>query len=243
MANEEERRLILEMIANGKITAEQGLNLLQSLPADEEELAEDSGLLFDGASQAIPPALPLETDLEEPFPGADQTSRPDAIPPVEPEYEPAPDQAGASPPDFARWRRFWVIPLWVGVGITVISALLLFWAQQASGVGFWFFCAGVPFTLGIVLIVLAWQSRTARWLHLRVHQSPGERPQNIAISFPLPLRFSSWFLRTFHNRIPGMEGVPIDEAMSVIEKSTSPDQPLFIKVEEEDGERVEIYIG
>jgi hypothetical protein len=243
MANEEERRLILEMIANGKITAEQGLNLLQSLPADEEELAEDSGLLFDDASQASPAALPLETDLEGLFPGTDQASCSEAMPPVEPEYEPAPDQAGASPPDFARWRRFWVIPLWVGVGITVISALLLFWAQQASGVGFWFFCAGVPFTLGIVLIVLAWQSRTARWLHLRVHQSPGERPQNIAISFPLPLRFSSWFLRTFHNRIPGMEGVPIDEAMSVIEKSTSPDQPLFIKVEEEDGERVEIYIG
>ena len=26
------------------------------------------------------------------------------------------------------------------------------------------FCAGVPFALGILLLVLAWQSRTARWM-------------------------------------------------------------------------------
>jgi SHOCT-like domain len=243
MANEEERRLILEMIANGKITAEQGLNLLQSLPADEETTDEDSEPVFDDTSQPNFAALPLAAVPEELPPGAEQASSSESIPPVEPVDDTASDQASAAMPDFARWRRFWVIPLWIGVGITVISALLLFWAQQASGVGFWFFCAGVPFTLGIVLIVLAWQSRTARWLHLRVHQSPGERPQNIAISFPLPLRLSSWFLRTFHYRIPGMEGVSLDEAMSVLDKSTSPDQPLFIKVEEDDGERVEIYIG
>ena len=136
-----------------------------------------------------------------------------------------------------------MIPLWVGVGTTVASALLMVWAQRANGLGFWFFCAGAPFTLGIILIALAWQTRAAPWLHLRVHQKPGEHPQNIAISLPLPLGISSWFLRTFRHRIPGMEGVSIDEIITTLNQSTSPENPIFIEVEEEDGEQVQIYIG
>ena len=121
----------------------------------------------------------------------------------------------------------------------------MFWAQQATGMSFWFFCAGIPFTLGIVLMVLAWQSRSARWLHLRVRQRSGEWPKNFTLSFPLPLRFSAWFMRTFRHRIPGMDdtSVDINAVMAALENSTSPDNPLYVEVEEEDGERVEIYIG
>jgi hypothetical protein len=119
----------------------------------------------------------------------------------------------------------------------------MFWAVQTTGVGFWFVCAGVPFALGILILVLAWQSRTARWLHLRVQQKPGEWPSTIAFSFPLPLRISSWFMRTFHRHIPGMEDVAIDEMLATLEHSTSPENPLYIEVEEDNGERVQIYIG
>jgi hypothetical protein len=92
-------------------------------------------------------------------------------------------------------------------------------------------------------LVLAWQSRSARWLHLRVQQRPGEWPRTIAFSFPLPLRISSWFMRIFQPYIPGMQGVSIDEMLSALETSTSSEEPLTIEVEEDDGERVQIFIG
>ena len=41
-------------------------------------------------------------------------------------------------PEIERWKRWWMIPLWVGVGITVIGGLLMVWAYQASGFSFWF---------------------------------------------------------------------------------------------------------
>ena len=243
MANQEERRLILEMIANHKITAEEGLSLLQSLPSAEEEgFDEENQFASPSDSRAAPTTLPCPSDTEGQPPGADQTVSAEQSPSGS-QSQPDSEQATSAKPEFSHWRNFWMIPLWIGVGITVVSALLMVWAQQASGLGFWFFCAGAPFTLGVILIALAWQTRAAPWLHLRVHQKPGEHPQNIAISLPLPLGISAWFLRTFRHRIPGMDGVSIDEIITTLHQSTSPENPIFIAVEEEDGEQVQIYIG
>jgi len=226
MANEDERRLILDMIESGKITAEEGLHLLHTLP--ESEAGEDE--------QGYDARLP---GISDEVPAASVSPEEDAGPVLVGDVEPA-----ARPPDFDRWRSTWMIPLWIGVGVTVLGSLLMFWAQQSTGVSFLFFCAGLPFALGVVLIVLAWQSRTARWLHLRVQQRQGEWPKNIAFSFPLPIRAASWFMHTFGRRIPGMENTSVDEVLRALESSTSADDPLFLEVEEgEDGERVQIFIG
>ena len=243
MANETERRLILEMIESGKITAEDGLNLLQALPTDPtEEFAGDVP-----ESWSLEAGHPAETSL-----GEDQPS--ESMPlPAAPQADvlaasvaSAAGEAAAQskPPDFDRWRQFWVIPLWVGVGVTILGAWLMFTAQRSSGIGFWFLCAWIPFAIGLLVMVIAWQSRSARWLHLRVQQQPGEWPQNIALSFPLPLRATGWFMRTFRKRIPGLEDTSVDELLTAVENSTSPDTPLYIEVEEgENGERVQIFIG
>jgi hypothetical protein len=105
----------------------------------------------------------------------------------------------------------------------------------------------VPFTLGLLAIILAWQSRTSPWLHLRVQQAPGETPQRIAISMPLPTGLAAWFLRTFGHRIPAMKEQGLDELDKMIlavGKNVSPDNPIYVQVDEgENGEKVEIYIG
>jgi hypothetical protein len=254
MASEDERLFILEMIDTGKITAEEGLQLLQALPEQgEDDIAPN---LYDGSpngsSVSENPALPVSEAVQ------DSTSTP-AVPSTQAEtfgrettYQTAPGEDVligdvkplTPPPNLDDWRRYWMIPLWIGVGITVVGAMLMYWAQQASGVSFWFLCAGVPFTLGVILMTLAWYSRTAHWLHLRVHQSGVSWPRVIAISFPLPLGLVGWAMRTFGVRVPGMETTSVDDLLNIIKTSTTPESPLFIEVEdEEDGELVQIYIG
>lgn len=143
-----------------------------------------------------------------------------------------------------RWKRWWMIPLWVGVGIIVVSSLLMAWAYQAGGFSFWFACAWLPFLLGLGSVMLAWSSRTARWLHLRVQQQPGEWPRTIAFSFPLPLRLAAWFLRVFGRFIPQLKDTGIDELILALGSATGPASPLLVDVDEgENGERVQIYIG
>lgn len=139
-----------------------------------------------------------------------------------------------------------MIPLWIGVGITVIGGLLMAWAYQATGFSFWFGCSWLPFLLGIAVMAMAWSSRTARWLHLRVQQEPGEWPRTIAFSFPLPLRFAAWVMRTFGQFIPKVNetGVDFDQLIEVLENSTNSDTPFYVEVDEgENGEKVQIYIG
>jgi hypothetical protein len=93
-------------------------------------------------------------------------------------------------------------------------------------------------------MALAWASRNSRWLHLRIHQKPGERPQTILLSFPLPLRVTAWFLRTFGRSIPQLKNSGVDELIQALEQNTVLADPFYIEVDEgEDGERVQIYIG
>ncbi len=257
-AQESERRLILEMIAKGKISASEGLRLLNTLGEVSEPEAGEGNILEHGIVEApaaaevdlaasssgaqpsageTPPAAESHPAAESPAADAPsgEAPPPTAMPGGEPHLSPR-------PPALERWRRWWMIPLWIGVGITVLGSLLLFWVQQRAGVGFWFFCFSAPFLIGLAVMVLAYQSRTAHWLHVRIHQAHGKWPQRINLSFPLPIRLTAWFLGRFKDRISGLQNTSLDEIILAL--TTTPENPLFVQVDEgEDGERVEIFIG
>jgi hypothetical protein len=109
---------------------------------------------------------------------------------------------------------------------------------------FWFACAWLPLLIGVALMALAWGAQNARWLHLRIRQRKGERPRQINISLPLPLRFTAWLLRTFRGFIPQLDKTAVDELIMALEKTTGPQSPLTLEVEDgPDGEQVQIYIG
>jgi hypothetical protein len=125
----------------------------------------------------------------------------------------------------------------------VVSALLMFVAYSRSGFGFWFACLWFPLLFGIIVTSLAAASRTARWLHVRVQQAPGEHPQSINISLPIPIRFTAWIMRIIKPRLSGLDNINLDEALLALEK-VSPQEPFYVKVDEdESGEKVEVYIG
>ena len=85
---------------------------------------------------------------------------------------------------------------------------------------------------------------SASWLHIRIRQKPGERPQTIALSFPLPIRITAWFLRNFGSRIPKLKETGLDELILALGKNATPQAPFYIEVNEgEDGEQVQVYIG
>jgi hypothetical protein len=223
---ESERLQILEMIEKGIITASEGVRLLNSLQGE----AGDS-------------ETPLVSETS-----AWTSQQPEKSPePEVTEEEPPLDSKSASAQnefntEIKKWRQWWWIPLTIGIGITVVSGLLMFLAFENNSL-FWFGCLWVPFLLGVLVISLAAASRTARWLHVRIHQEPGEWPKTIAISLPIPLRFTAWVFRVFRPYIHGMDKTNLDEVILALEK-TSPDQPFYVKVDEgEEGEKVEVYIG
>jgi hypothetical protein len=250
MALNSERMQILEMIESGKISAAEGLQLLQSLGEPDEPT--QISYQDRPESEARPPgtsftrtAIPVEMEKSELERGLEYvTQDPGSVAGEDYSHPLHQNHPEGLPPDAEKWRSWWVIPLWVGVGITIVAGSLMYTALQSSGIGFWFLCASVPFTLGLILLVLAWQSRSARWLHLRIQQRPGQSPGQIALSFPLPIRLTAWFFRTFQKWIPGLKNSSIDEIILALDHAATPENPVFISVnDEKDGENVQIFIG
>lgn len=149
------------------------------------------------------------------------------------------------PADVEKWQRWWMIPLWVGVGVTILAGLWMYSAFMGGGFSFWFLCAWVPLLLGVGLMALSYSSRRSRWLHLRIDQKPGEKPQHIAISMPLPLGLVSWFFKYFGHYVPNIPGdIQVEQILQAVTESTSPENPLYVEVDEgENGEKVKVYIG
>jgi hypothetical protein len=241
-----ERTKILEMIADGTITAEDGVKLLNALDeATDESILEETNLPSPPKSPESKSTSFTENSDEIPSEfGFDETSHePEDV--LEPDDIYHPESMG-NPPDpdeIKKWKRWWVLPMWVGVGITVIGGALMYSAFASNGLGFWFACAWFPFTLGVLLMALAWGSRTAPWLHVRIQQRPGQSPQKIAISFPLPIRLTGWLIRTFGHFSPEIEGVDLKGILVALDESARDGTPFFVDVDDEDGERVQVYIG
>jgi uncharacterized integral membrane protein len=202
----EERRKILQMVADGKINAEEAATLMRTL----EESAEDEIEVIETASGSGSGV----NDAAE----FDQVRK--------------------------RAMRFAMIPLWVGVILTVLSAWWMFSIQQNAGLNFWFFCMSMPLLFGILLIALGAGSGTSRWLYVNVDRSQrADWPKNITIALPLPLGLVGWFLRNFGSHIDGLKRTTIDEVLMAVSTAKSVTEPLIIHVDDDGGERVQVFIG
>lgn len=214
----EERRKILQMVADGKISAEEAATLMRAL--DESADAESGGDSSEAETEVFMPGS---------VPGGERADTPEI------------DEVRR------RASRFSGAFLWIGVITTVITAWWMFGIQQNAGLNFWFYCLGMPLVFGILLIALGAGSRTSRWLYVNVDRTRSkdtDGPRKISLAFPLPLGFAAWFIRTFGNRIEGLKNTNVDEVVQAIALAKNIKDPLIVHVDDaDDGERVQVFIG
>ena len=210
----DEQKQILKMVEDGKITADEAMELIRAL---EVASAED------------------EVDIVEPEAGPG--SEPEAVEDLEASGTPEFEEVKA------RARRYAMVPLGIGIVFTVLASYWLFVLVQSSNYGFWFACAWVPLLLGVLLVALSAGGMNARWLYVNVEQEPGEWPQRITLGFPVPLGLLSWLLRNFGHYARDMDRQRVDDILTLL-KTADAHGPLIVNVDEGDhGERVQVYIG
>lgn len=247
MSTEQERLHILEMVDKQQITVEQAVELLDAI--SNETVVDETKLRLAAAPsvvQVTPNGHGSETEIPQPAVEpvtAEPIEASEADAPVVEDLAPEMTRRPSFDPAQTRWRNWWWVPMGVGIAITVCGALFMYLAWQASGLGFWFVAACLPFLLGVTFMGLAWASRKSRWLHIRVHQAAGESPQRIAISLPLPLRPLAWVVRMLRPYIPRLQQTGLDELILALEMNPT-GQPIYIEVNDGDeGEHVEVYFG
>ena len=202
----EERKQILKMVEEGKISADEAAKLMRALEEDSTEAQVEV----------------IETGSNS---GFDRTDAPefDAIK--------------------ARARRFSLIPLWMGVFVTVLSAWIIYSIQQNAGVNFWFYCMILPLMLGVLLIALGAGGRSSRWIYINVdRKNADEGPRHITLGFPLPLGLVAWFFRTFGHNIHGMDHKKAEGIVQMMEATRESGEPFMVNVDDDDG-HVQVFIG
>lgn len=207
--SENERAQILKMIDEGKITAEEGLKLMQALAQAEDVEEEESFVETDTGGEA-------EREPAAPDPVVERLKR--------------------------RVRSFYIVPLFGGVFVTILTAWLMYQSINNGSLGFAFYCLMFPALLfGIMLLTLGASSQKSSWIYVDVQQKPGEKPGRIMLGFPLDI--VRWLVSTFKGYVPGQEREKVEMILSAINTTTS-QEPLVVQVDEgEDGDKVNVYIG
>jgi hypothetical protein len=212
----EERLIILRKIESGDISIEDGQRLIDALDGRINPVEELDGNAQEEESSPEPQAVEHVDVIET---GHEKTA----------------------PPDFGRWRTWGWVAFGVFVFLTALSAMwmVLGWQTRPWGWGFWL--SWIPFLVGVVGMIATYQ---ARWLHVRIRQAPGSKPEKISISLPLPLGLASLAMNTFSRWMPvQVREQHIGEMIKDLDRNIHKDEPLHIQVEDDDGERVEVFIG
>jgi hypothetical protein len=151
-----------------------------------------------------------------------------------------PDREPPEPME-TRWARFWIYPMMAGGAILLVGVLIVGLVSLSGGAWGWLLCGWPLLLLGLLVFVLALWSRSATWMHLRISEQ-GRR--KMAFSFPVPLGLAAWAIRIAQPFVPQLRDTGVDEVILAVRDSASRGEPLFIDVQDdEDGERVELYIG
>jgi hypothetical protein len=236
-----ERIRILEMIERGELSADEGIRRMAALGGEGDPLPEPESAM--SLLERIERGELSPTAAIAKMGSGAQAAAGERI-------EVLHGQTASRPPisddELERWRRWWQIPLYLGLAVVLFSS---YWAysafESAGGVSFWFFCAWAPLLAGLALLLLAWGSRSGTWVHVRVNEPPkeGKSGTRVAVSIPLPLGFTMWVLRNFGHYFPEMPHTSVDELLQALGNSAKAGEPLYVNVDDEDGTHVEVYIG
>lgn len=155
-----------------------------------------------------------------------------------------PAASAGRPPDYSRFRRYWRIPFIIAAGSLFLSGLgLAFMYQAEEGVAtLGFMCIWSIFLLAFLATILILLARRAPWLHVRIQEKDGRR---FAISMPLPMRLASWVLNFVRYFVPQEQAMHVDAAAAFVNamQENPGQEPIVIDVDDDDGDKVEIYIG
>lgn len=209
-----EREQILKMIESGKITAEEGLRLMQAIGEHASDDEEYAPVVAEPPISEMPPlGQPSDDATKKEF------------------------QARIN-----KLRRLWIIPVSIGIAFAVPGAWWMYQNVEA-GLNGWFIFPFTFFLLGVSLIALGAGSRTSRWIYVNIKEKPGSSPQRIVFAFPIPTGLIRWGVKSFGHHIPDRERAVTDEVLKAVFESDVLDEPMLVDVKEDDGQHVRVYIG
>ncbi len=163
----------------------------------------------------------------------------DTAPPAA-DHAPAPARAPdevigpETPPPF---RRYWEVPFAVGLVLLGVAGLCI---GSAPGL-LLLLCGWSAFVVAGVIALIGWWSRTATWVHVRIHEHDGDR---FALSLPLPMGVAGWGLAVARRFVDDDTRANLDTAAGLLDmlRDSSTREPMTFEIDEADGDHILVYI-
>lgn len=211
-----------------------------SQPIEEEPAQSEVAVEFSGSAKSAGSVEYAEPAEYADVPGTDS---PDSGQPARVEGDVIFPSDDESLRRMEQLKRLSWIPMGVGTFIILISAYWMYSGYLAAGLGVGFWLSWLPFWVGLAILYLGFEGLHSVWLHVRIRQKPGQSPAKIHISMPLPLGLISWVMRVFGDRIPRPGNQNLGEILAMVNQGISRETPLYVHVNGDDDEQVEVYIG
>jgi hypothetical protein len=225
MTTSEERQQVLRMIAEGKITPEEGSRLLAALSGN-------------------PTVTDMPSAAPDPVPEGATTPQAEPAEPQQQAYTPEQEVVSPPPPidtHIPDTRHWWQVPFWIGTALLIAGAFTLAGALSSGAICLVILCGLPLLMIGILAVIVAWFARNGPWVHIRVkHKHPGDRDINLSV----PLDLGVMTVRVAEPFVPQMKNTGVDDVIVSLKDNVKKDQPLIIDVnDDEDGEHVQVIVG
>jgi hypothetical protein len=158
--------------------------------------------------------------------------------------DPASDGPKGPPPDLKRFRRLWGIPVFIAVGSLILSGLglVLMYLSARDVAALGFLCVWSIFLLALATTALFLVARRAPWLYVHIEEHEGTR---INFAIPVPWGLIGWMVRVSRPFVPAEQMVHLETAAAIaMTMRDNPNaDPIIVDVDDEDGDKVQVYIG
>lgn len=212
----EERRKILQMVADGKISAEEAAVLMRALDESAEaggdsDSAEpgfvESGFVFSGERGGAPEI--------------------DAVRMRAQRFSSAFLWVGVLMTIFTAW---WMFSVQQNFGLNF---------------RFYCLGLPLTFGILLIALGAGSRTSRWLYVNVDRSQSKDrDGPKKISLAFPLPLTLTAWFIRVFGNRIDGLKDKNVNEVAKLIALLKKTRDPFVVHVDDsDDGERVQVFLG
>ena len=134
----------------------------------------------------------------------------------------------------------WQSVLAIGITVLVVGGFLLgrvYGGEATGGLAL----GWVLFGLGVLLTILGWWLRRARWLAIRVREADGA---TFRLAVPLPLGLAAAAVRVGSRFVPQVGEAEAEALAEAIRQDLGGDGVFYVHVDEgETGDRVDLTIG
>lgn len=213
----DERKMILSMINEGKITAEEGYELIASLSDDEEQ--EEVITIGSENVRTNGQETPLTGEVIESPEGQNLN--------------------GTTLARMERSKRWWDLAAGFGILLVILCALGMYQIQQSFGINAWFFLTLIPLLLGVLIIVISFPATNSKWLFIEVESNQPDK----TLMMSLPLSSLTGIINFFAKfSLPGQQGF-FQAFWDAISDHSVDGSPILINVNDASGDRVKIFIA